>query len=367
MKKYLFIIPSLSKGGAERVVSVLASELIKVDRMSVIVTHFKVEKEYPVDSSVKVICLSELEEVEYRKKISKKYLLELAYKLRKVIQKERPDFILPFLWTTCIRTDIALLGSMYKKRVIQTVRNNPYIFPESKLQKKYRDSLVKRSRKTIVQNIDQKRYFMNSIQNKISVLPNPVSKNLMEIRRKPDTDVFRIIGVGRVEKQKNFNLLIDAVAEVYRIYPMVRLDIFGEGTLKNDLQKHIVQLGLDNIITLRGRSSDYYEMYGHADVFVLSSDFEGMPNTLLEAMAVGLPCISTDCPTGPADIIYHMENGILVPVGDKEELSNRIQLLIEDKTLREKIGKNAKVTIEEQYLPDKITKKLISICEARGC
>ena len=85
MKKYLFIIPSLSKGGAERVVSVLASELIKQGRECVVVTHFRAEKEYPIEDKVKVVCLSGLDEIEYRKRINKKYLLQLAYQLRKVI------------------------------------------------------------------------------------------------------------------------------------------------------------------------------------------------------------------------------------------------------------------------------------------
>ena len=74
---------------------------------------------------MKVVCLSGLDEIEYRKRINKKYLLQLAYRLRKAIFQEKPDFIIPFLWTTCIRTDIALMGSSYKKAVIQTVRNNP--------------------------------------------------------------------------------------------------------------------------------------------------------------------------------------------------------------------------------------------------
>lgn len=363
MKKYLFIIPSLSKGGAERVVSILASELTKQNRKCVVVTHFRADKEYPIEEKVKLVCLSGLNENEYRGRMSKKYLLQLAYQLRTAILQEKPDFIIPFLWTTCIRTDIALMGSSYKKAVIQTVRNNPYIFPENKIEKKYRDLLVKKSKKTIVQNNDQKYYFPNNIHKKIAVLPNPISEDLLQVKSIRDNTFFRVVGVGRLEEQKNFKLLIDSVSEVYQEHPEIRLDIYGEGSLHEKLQIYIKRLGMDSIITLKGRSNDYNEIYGKADVFILSSDFEGMPNTLLEAMTVGIPCISTECPTGPKDIIQSYKNGILIPVGDKEELSKSIIDLIKDERLREKIGNEAKKTVLSKYLPSQIGKQLIEICE----
>lgn len=363
MKKYLFIIPSLSKGGAERVVSVLASELSMQGRECVIITHFRATNEYPVEDKVKVVCLSGLDEIEYRKSINFKYLLKLAYRLRKVVIQEKPDYIIPFLWTTCIRTDIALMGSSYKNAVIQTIRNNPYIFPENNFQKKYRDMLVRKSRRTIVQNNDQKQYFPENIQSKIFVLPNPISEMLLEVKHYHDDNFFHIVGVGRLEEQKNFEMLIDSVGKVYHSYPEVRLDIYGEGSLFNKLQKQINKLGLSDIVTLKGRSNDYDEIYGKADAFVLSSNFEGMPNTLMEAMAVGIPCISTDCPTGPKDIIQSYKNGILVPVGNVGELSRSIVTVIQDEQLRKKIGHEAKETILSKYLPNYIGKLLIKICE----
>ena len=137
-KKYLFVVPSLSKGGAERVVSILASELVKRNRNAVIVTHFRTEKEYPINNDVEVVCLSNLNETEYREKMSAIYLIKLARKLRKEIVRQNPDYILPFLWTTCVRTDFALMGLSLKERVIQTVRNNPTVFPKNSVMKKYR-------------------------------------------------------------------------------------------------------------------------------------------------------------------------------------------------------------------------------------
>ena len=362
--KYLFIIPSLSKGGAERVVSILASELTQQEREVVVITHFKAENEYPVNDNVKIICLSNLDEVTYRKKINIFFLSKLIIELRKQIKKENPDFIVPFLWTTCVRTDLALTGLKLKKRVIQTVRNNPDVFPKKYIMKKYRDYLVKKSNLTIVQNEQQKCYFQNNLWDKIKVLPNPVSPSLLDIDRHENKTKFKIIGVGRLEKQKNFDLLIDVVGTIIKSNVNVTLDIYGEGSMKSELQSHIDNLQLNKYIKLKGRSNDYFDIYGTASLFVLSSDFEGMPNTLLEAMAVGLPCISTNCPTGPAEIICSGKNGILVPVGDKDKMVQAINNLIQQDTLRSNIGKSAKQTIVQEYTPEKITCKFIEICES---
>ncbi len=363
-KKYLFVVPSLSKGGAERVVSILASELTKQGRNAVIVTHFQAEKEYPVYENVEVICLSGLNEMEYRKKISIVYLIRLAKMLRKEIVKQEPDYILPFLWTTCVRTDLALLGLKLKKRVIQTVRNNPKVYPKNQLMKLYRNILVKKSRLTIVQNEQQKSFFPKKQWDRIKILPNPVSSSLLVIRHQNDIYPFRIVGVGRLEKQKNFVLLIDAVASVADKYENLKLDIYGEGSMKEELQEYIDYLKLNQKVTLKGRSNDYDEIYGNASLFVLSSDFEGMPNTLMEAMAVGLPCISTNCPTGPADIIESGKNGILVPAGNKEKLVQAIETLIQKNELRNKLGVEAKQTILSNYTPEKIVQNFIKICES---
>ena len=363
MKKYLFVIPSLSKGGAERVVSVLSSELTNQDREAVVVTHFFAENEYPVDPKVKVICLSGLKEKDYRDRMSPFYLLKLAKKLKKAILSEKPDYILPFLWTTCIRTDIALKTSSLKKKVIQTVRNNPNQFPRKKMMKKYRDKLVKCSRITIVQNEDQKKYFPEKFGDKIFVMPNPVSDSVFQIKRKLSDELFKIVAVGRLESQKNFPLLIRAVAELNKSRKNIRLDIFGEGSLREELQDLITKNGLDGIVTLRGRVNDYQTIYGDASAFVLSSDFEGMPNTLMEAMAVGLPCISTDCPTGPSDIIQNEVNGLLIPVNGNTELQEAVKKLMDQPQKAAEMGVRAKESIKQKYSKDVICRLLIKICE----
>lgn len=363
MKKYLFIVPSLSKGGAERVVSILSSELVKNEREAVVITHFKTNDDYKTDDNVKIICLSDLYENEYRDKMSVFFLIKLLYRLRKNILEESPDYILPFLWTTCVRTELALICSKYKKNVIQTVRNNPSIFPKNKIAEIYRNFLVKKSRMTIVQNVEQKKYFNENVQEKIKVLPNPVSEEILNLKRTEETNTINIIGVGRLEKQKNFELLIEAFSQVYKKNKNVRLKIYGDGSQKEKLQSLINNLQIQDYAELCGRSSNYSEIYGLSSIFILSSNFEGMPNTLLEAMAVGLPCISTDCPTGPRDIICNNENGILINMNSISDLVNSIEKIISDKDFSNKIAKNARLTIRQRYSSNIICKRLIQECE----
>lgn len=147
-------------------------------------------------------------------------------------------------------------------------------------------------------------------------------------------------------------------------YENIRLKFVEKDHWKNSCKKHIdLHKFGTGFAFLKGRSSDYNEIYGGASAFVLSSDFEGMPNTLLEAMAIGLPCISTDCPTGPSDIIEDGKNGILVPTGDKNRLEQALENLIEQNELRLSLSKAAKQTIIMNYTPEKITQRFIEICE----
>ncbi len=366
MKKYLFVVPSLSHGGAERVVSVLAGQTAESGREAVVAVHFKAEDQYAVTSRVRVINLSGLGEADYRNKFSARYFLFLICRLRQVVREEQPDYILPFLWTTCIRVDLACRFLHPRPVILQTVRNNPDSFPENRLLKLYRNHLVAGSPGTLVQTARQKVYFPERQQKKIHILPNPVSDEAFQIKRTGAGGGYRIVAVGRLERQKNFSLLIQAFADARKKYPQMTLEIFGSGTLEKALQEEIAKLGLEQLVTLRGRSSRLQEIYGEADLFVMSSDFEGMPNTLMEAMACALPCISTDCPTGPADLIRNGETGIIVPVGERKELSGAIEYACGNRADMERMGAAGRRYIEAHYRADRIGKRMWEICERIG-
>ena len=195
--------------------------------------------------------------------------------------------------------------------ILQTVRNNPESFPENRWLKLYRNHLVAKAPGTIVQTERQKAYFPKRHHDRIHILPNPVSDEAFGINRTRPRAGYRIVAAGRLERQKNYPLLIRAFRDVSESQPEIYLEIFGSGSQETALREEIANLGLEHRITLKGRSSRLQEIYGEADLYVMTSDFEGMPNTLMEAMACGLPCISTDCPTGPSDLIRDGETGLL--------------------------------------------------------
>ncbi len=363
MKKYLFVVPSLSHGGAERVVSILADQTAKSGREAVVAVHFEADDPYAADGRVRVINLSGLREAQYRERFSAPYFLYLIHRLRRVIAEEHPDYILPFLWTTCIRVDLARRFLQPGPVILQTVRNNPESFPENRWLKLYRNHLVAKAPGTIVQTERQKAYFPKRHHDRIHILPNPVSDEAFGINRTRPRAGYRIVAAGRLERQKNYPLLIRAFRDVSESQPEIYLEIFGSGSQETALREEIANLGLEHRITLKGRSSQLQEIYGEADLYVMTSDFEGMPNTLMEAMACGLPCISTDCPTGPSDLIRDGETGLIVPVGDRSGLAKAMAYALENQADMERMGAAGRKYMQERYRADRIGRRLWELCE----
>lgn len=354
--KFLFVIPSLSKGGAERVVTVLANELVNQGHEAVIVYYFSTENEYYIHKDVKLINLSGGNQENYFK-IG--YLKKLKA-LRNIIKNENPDYVIPFLSHVCAHTVCALFGLKFK--IIQTVRNNPAALPEGQKARKLRDFLINHSYKTIVQNETQKQYFDKKIHKKIYVLPNPVRDDLFDVEKNKTDEKFIIASAGRLNYQKNFKMLIDSVENICKNNDNVVLKIYGDGELKDELQSYINDKSLQNSVFLMGRTNDMKAMLSSIDLYILSSNFEGMPNSLMEAMAAGVPSISTDCPTGPADIITDGENGFLVPVDDSLSLEKAIKKMMNSDM--DLIAKNGRAFVKKNYSPEKIVRKLIDICKA---
>ncbi|EFH3485520.1 glycosyltransferase family 4 protein [Escherichia coli] len=194
-------------------------------------------------------------------------------------------------------------------------------------------------------------HFKNA-NNNVYVIPNPLS---FSQTKKANLNSVRIISVGRLEKQKGFDMLLKAFSYISYKYPEWQLDIFGKGNEEENLRKLISKLNLKNV-NLMGTSKNIHQEYLSSAFYVMSSRYEGFPMVLLEAMASGLPCISFNCETGPADIIIDNENGFLIEHFDVVQLSKAMEKLIKDEYLRTKMG-NAAFERADEFSLEKITLK----------
>lgn len=352
MKKIMFIVPVLSHGGAERVVSVLSSQMAEMGYDVEIILYSRSQKEYPVSPKASIFVLSA--HVKFIRKIQR------PLQIRKYVKNASPDIIIPFLPPSVVETYFACLG--LKIPTIGTVRNNPNC--EQGLLNKTFLRILPKMNAIFCQTVSQKELLSETCQSKAFVLPNPVSPILLESYHKRvyhDT-LKTLVTLGRLDAQKNHAMLIDAVSIVHKSFPEVILNIYGEGKEYESLQNKIRNLHAENYIFLKGRTEDSNSVLLASDIFVFSSNFEGMPNALMEAMAQGLPCISTDCPTGPKELIGNNERGLLVKMNDVAALAEGIIYFLKHPSLAKKCGQNAHDYILENYDAEKISKLLIDEC-----
>lgn len=348
-----FIVQTLDGGGAERVVSVLSSQFARTsDYKCTVVIFFPMNDEYSTDKHVHKIYLFETEAA-YRSSSK----IERIKRIRSVIKKQRFEAVFPFLWFVGIYTEVACTGM--DVRVIQTIRNNPDLVPHSKFARLLRDWSLKKSAGVFCQNQDQYDSLHARLGSKLRIVPNPVAEDFFELDIEPSKNE-KIVMFGRLEKQKNYPMMIRAVQSLMKYGRNLRIEIYGAGKLYGDLQKQIDQAGLHDSIKLMGRTDNPSDAMRDAALFVMTSSFEGMPNSLMEAMAAGLPCISTNCPTGPADLIDDGVNGYLVSNDDDHALADRIEELLEDNALRDRIGAAAKSKIASLYRPEQLVYRLIN-------
>ena len=348
LKHLCVITRNMKAGGAERVIShLLKYANTKNVKISLILID-KAEIQYDLSDKCQIYDIGKLGS----KSLTDKYLR--YKKVRKLVKKVNPDLVLSMPEDIGIYVILALLGTKYP--VVISERNNPWVMPNKKISRVLRKLMYPFATGFIFQTKQAQSFFSRKIQSKGIVLPNPVDVSMLPAPYQGEREKI-IVGAGRLEPQKNFSLLIDSFAEFYKSHSDYRLVIYGEGRLKEELMAHAKGKLPTTAFEFAGRVSDLPERLNKATAFVLSSDFEGMPNVLIEAMACGVPSISTDCPSGgSAELIEDGVNGILVPVGGREQLTNSLHLLVDKAETREKISCNA-IKVRETLNAEVIVEK----------
>lgn len=337
MKKQIaFFMSSMGRGGAERVISILSKEYCADEwDVTICLLLHNITDGYELDKRVNIIDMS----YDTISNAVVRYICMLK-SIRRFIDIRKPNVIVPFLAKTSMLVNLALLGYTRKGlKVVASERIDPYAAKYSPILRALVNRSFENADNIVFQTKRARSYYSKKIQEKSVIIGNPVSVN---VERQYESNKV-IINAGRLENQKNQKMLIEAFSKVSKKNDDYQLHVYGEGSLRKKLEKLISEKKLEDRIKLMGSQSNYQTQLSKCDFFVLSSDYEGLSNALLEAMMLAIPCISTNC-AGSDEIINDRINGLLVPVGDIEMLSKAMETIIKNKDLAEKISIEAKKT-----------------------
>lgn len=310
-------------GGAEKSITNLSNWLSDKGYDIVLTSVEGDEIPYSINAGVK----TEFCRIHSRSKIG--VHIEIAKNTAKILRKYKPDCIISF-WVHPLFYGLPLMR----------VRHIPFYYSERNDPKKLyslstrimRYFVMKYAKGIIFQTQEAKLYFSEKVQHKSKVIHNPTYIEYNQYPFNKETD-NRIIAVGRLNKQKNYPLLINAFSIIHNNFPDLVLEIYGDGPMREELEGLISSLKLDNHVKLMGTYRDILDRIYGSKLFVMSSDYEGMPNALIEAMCLGITCICSDCPCGGSrELIIPEENGFLFGVGDMRDLVCTLEMALKRDT-----------------------------------
>lgn len=341
--KLTLVISSLERGGAERIMSVLAGAWMERGHQVTLITFDDAEgPAYPLHRGVKLKCLRVPNELATNFFSALFRNMRRVQLLRRMIRQSQPDIVISFLDFPNVITLLATRGLGIP--VVVSERANPQYDELKPVWKRLRLSLYPRAGALVCQTSA----IVAQLQQKMNVrgyaIPNPIElpvplmpAGLSNTNKSSRT----VIAMGRLVPQKGFDLLLEAFSRIAGRHPAWSIKVLGKGPLQSQLEAQAESLGLKSRVNFAGAVSDPFPILQAADLFVFSSRFEGFGNALTEAMACGLPVISFDCPAGPADIIRHGIDGILVSPDDVAGLAGAMDRLMGDSAERERLARRA--------------------------
>lgn len=352
MKRIILFISSLQKGGSERVMVNLAEYFQEQKYDVILVTQYQREKEYCISPKIRRV-YSEPDESMLDGGRIRNFCVRFRT-LRKLWKTYKPDVILSFLGKNNLMAVAA--AAFLPIKVAVSVRGEPTMEYQGKFMQFIAKTVFCFADGVILQTEQAGQFFPRAVQRKSVILPNPLNPQFTERKVCADREDL-IVAAGRLDENKNHVMLIHAFGRIAEEYPTVKLVIYGEGELRTKLEMLIAEKGLTDRISMPGNVNDIADRIGRARIFTLTSNTEGMPNSIMEAMALGIPVIATDCPCGgPATLIEHGVNGLLVPVGDAFALADAFRRIFEDREFEQKLRENAR-RITETLAPEQVNKK----------
>jgi len=349
MKRICFVIPEVSDGGAEKVMLSLAAMFCDADFDVYLLLTKSGREDYEVDKRIhKVISF-------------KNDPINQIIFIRKWLRSLKPSHVISFFTFQNVYTLIAAIG--LRTRVIVSERNDP-----SKTCYGHRIMHFLRwffystkAFKLVVQTDEAKRYFTKTIQKKTRVIINPLNSDQMGKWSGIDSREF--VAMSRLNQQKNIPLMIRSFVIFHQSHPDYYLSIFGDGQLRDEIERLIISLDASPYIRLCGRVERVSDFYCRSFAFISSSNYEGLSNSMLEAMSCGQPVICTDCPIGGARMmIQDGKNGFLTETGNVERLAEKMGYIVSNKEKMLGISEEA-MKIRELTRPSTIFNEWLTIME----
>lgn len=337
--KIICYLNKLNDGGAERVMSVLANGLNHRGHAVTMVTDYSQPNDYPLHHGIDRVILDGAFSGQTAKGRFTRTLRRII-KLRRLCRQKNADIMVSFIEDVNSRALLATRGLRTKNLI--SVRVDPQYLLKSRLKRAQIKLLYPMAEGCVLQTRDAQQAMPVKVQKRSRVIFNPASDAFYGVQGQPGSEK-RVVSCGRLTEQKRFDLLIDAFHKVCDEFPDYKLEIYGMGLDKKQLQTRIDSLHRQDRIFLAGRSENVPDAIKNASLFVLSSDYEGLPNALMEAMVLGLPVVSTDCGGGGARaLIDHGVDGLIVPCDNVDALADAIRESLSDPIAAKARGENAK-------------------------
>jgi glycosyltransferase involved in cell wall biosynthesis len=347
--KIVLLISAMQDGGAEAVASTLVNAWVaRGDTVTLVATYSgKSTCNYPLSERVNFVYLADRVTRKGRGLLA---FLERFGKLRALLRESRADVIVSFLTNVNITTILASRGLNIP--VIASEHTNPladrrsklynflcrHVYPRADMLTLLTEDVVEPYRKQFVPKMKH-----------IEVMPNPLPDGVFMQALERDGERKRVVTLGRLNETKQFDLLIDAFAMLAGDFPDWDLTIWGEGPERAKLEAQVERLKMKQRIFLPGRTLSPWKELARADVFAMSSRHEGLPMALMESMAMGLPVVAFDCPSGPKELTRNGADGLLIPPGDAAAMAGGLSKLMSDPALREHYGARAALSVRERY------------------
>lgn len=356
MYDYLWLNASLSNGGSERVMTLLANAFAERGLKSKMVL-LRAGKDGTYATSPKLT----VQQMTYQTKNRALLFLIRWRRIRKMVRKEKPKCVICFMWDLNALTLLACLG--LKCKVLVSERAYPPMARQGLHRWFTEHCLYRTAHRVVFQTEQVKQFFTDQVKRRSVVIPNPINAEIREPwegERKKE-----VVSAGRFVNQKNFSLLMRSFAAFRGTHPEWKLTIYGDGRLREKLETEAKELGIDDAVSMPGFVENLPDRMRESGMYVSSSDFEGISNVMLEAMASGLPSICTDCPVGGASLaIQDGVNGLLVPVGGEREITAAMGRIADEPEMAARIGREA-VKVRERFSIDTIVQKWVDACEAK--